>query len=659
MTAIQVNLNQTYFPLFNEGRPVSNGYIYIGEPDTDPEIPSNQKTVQLEQEDGTIVTASQPIRTSAGGVPIYDNSPAAILVDGNYSAKVLDKNGSQVYYWPRNNDEGRGNLVTYRDTVTEMKAITGMSDGSVVEVTTTSRTGAFRWTDGDFTTETASDSQEGVYVQSDTIPVTEGVWVRIGVAGDVELGWFGDPFTDAGAVLNSMLDDATDNRWRINLPAGRLPVLTPIYYTGENSSSNDPLVSIRGRGAVNKTNEGSGFDASQLQSGTVLDGGTLTSPVVYLNRNLSNLTTDLRDFAIAGGSSDGLKMNLAIGYVHNVAAYDCGGRGFDIRDNYSPLGDLWAYGCNTGFYFFRCNACRVNEIKARHSTGDWAVEVNEGSCFEIGLAYIESNHGSLLRTWGAAIGFKIGALYSENNNTDENRDYGILIGDSSQSTVGSSSISIDTIKMNQNSAQAFAEGFIGLDRADFLSVSNTRVSSNVPENFIKVVPGSNFNTLSLSNIMIGAGLTSVTLDLSSAPSDSQTSFFGCEITNPSNISLPSSQASVSAYGCIPYLNPKNGIASIFEKTTTSNATLKPWETNVTVDTGSGPVTITLPDGDRSINGEVVISNLNNAGNDVTVTGSQSISGSANNTIPSLSSATYKFNTLNNQWRVISRGTKAP
>jgi hypothetical protein len=43
---------------------------------------------------------SQPIRTNAGGVPQYNNSPVIILTETNYSVKVLDRNQSQVYYIP-------------------------------------------------------------------------------------------------------------------------------------------------------------------------------------------------------------------------------------------------------------------------------------------------------------------------------------------------------------------------------------------------------------------------------------------------------------------------------------------------------------------------------------------------------------------------------
>ena len=99
MTLNLVELGYEYFPDPARGRPVFNGSIYVGEPDTDPTLPINQKEVTLRYEGGDIVVA-QPVTTGAGGVPLYNGSPAQILTDGNYSLAVLDSKGVQVYYVP-------------------------------------------------------------------------------------------------------------------------------------------------------------------------------------------------------------------------------------------------------------------------------------------------------------------------------------------------------------------------------------------------------------------------------------------------------------------------------------------------------------------------------------------------------------------------------
>lgn len=95
-----VRLSPEYFPNSSIGRALSSADIYVGKPDLDPKIVANQKQLSVQQEDGTIVAVSQPISTSAGGVPQYLGSPVTLLVEGDYSLKVLDSSGSQIYYVP-------------------------------------------------------------------------------------------------------------------------------------------------------------------------------------------------------------------------------------------------------------------------------------------------------------------------------------------------------------------------------------------------------------------------------------------------------------------------------------------------------------------------------------------------------------------------------
>ena len=97
-----VYLSTPYFPDPTAGRPIYNGSIYIGEPDTDPKISENQKPVTLVLEDETVVPIAQPVHTGAGGVPMYNNMAAKIVVDGAHSLKLLNSLGGQVYYTANN-----------------------------------------------------------------------------------------------------------------------------------------------------------------------------------------------------------------------------------------------------------------------------------------------------------------------------------------------------------------------------------------------------------------------------------------------------------------------------------------------------------------------------------------------------------------------------
>lgn len=94
----EVALPFHYYPDPTKGRPVFFGSIYIGRPDTDPQITSNQLPVKAYQEDGGSVTISQPIQTGAGGVPMLNGSPVQLQTEGEYSIKVLNNLGAQVYY---------------------------------------------------------------------------------------------------------------------------------------------------------------------------------------------------------------------------------------------------------------------------------------------------------------------------------------------------------------------------------------------------------------------------------------------------------------------------------------------------------------------------------------------------------------------------------
>jgi hypothetical protein len=96
----EVRLPYNYYPDPTRGRPVFKGSIYVGVPDTDPQVISNQLVVTAIQEDGTAVPIAQPIRTGAGGVPELNGSPIQLQVEGEYSIKVLDNFGAQVYYAP-------------------------------------------------------------------------------------------------------------------------------------------------------------------------------------------------------------------------------------------------------------------------------------------------------------------------------------------------------------------------------------------------------------------------------------------------------------------------------------------------------------------------------------------------------------------------------
>ena len=90
-----------YFADPTRARPIFNGFIFIGRVDGDPTNTADQIPVQVIRESGGPVTVAQPIRTGPGGLPIYNGSPAQIVVcRSNYSLTLQNNNRVQVYHSP-------------------------------------------------------------------------------------------------------------------------------------------------------------------------------------------------------------------------------------------------------------------------------------------------------------------------------------------------------------------------------------------------------------------------------------------------------------------------------------------------------------------------------------------------------------------------------
>lgn len=94
----------TYFADPVKNRPVSNGFVYIGRPGTDPTDPDNQIPITMICPcDGSVenIPVEQPFRTGDGGVPVVNGKPAHIDITSEFFSIVLqDKNGTEVYRSP-------------------------------------------------------------------------------------------------------------------------------------------------------------------------------------------------------------------------------------------------------------------------------------------------------------------------------------------------------------------------------------------------------------------------------------------------------------------------------------------------------------------------------------------------------------------------------
>jgi hypothetical protein len=75
------------------GLPLTNGKIYIGEENKDPE----QFPITVYWDEAGLVPAIQPIRTTSG-YPTRNGSPAILYVNSLYSMRVRNQGNSQVFY---------------------------------------------------------------------------------------------------------------------------------------------------------------------------------------------------------------------------------------------------------------------------------------------------------------------------------------------------------------------------------------------------------------------------------------------------------------------------------------------------------------------------------------------------------------------------------
>ena len=104
-------------------------------------------------------------------------------------------------------DDLQADVRDYLDTPpyvanrTALKALDTTKD-TVAFLSETGRAGVFQWTAGDFSTQIAADTAEGVYIKADAIAATAGAWVRVGEPLLAHFG--GSPTSDSASALTVM-----------------------------------------------------------------------------------------------------------------------------------------------------------------------------------------------------------------------------------------------------------------------------------------------------------------------------------------------------------------------------------------------------------------------------------------------------------------------
>lgn len=335
-----VKFNPDYYPQPDAGRPISAGFIYIGEPGTDPEDPENQKIVYA-LETGEIIgipeylPIAQPIRTNAGGVPIsINNKPVILFVSGDYSCLIKDMYDQQKYYIPTNlgagEDEAIDRLSDYNcnlglavntiGTIKETHLIIDCVPDDLTEDVTVSKNIVLEWKKGCVISGPFNLIIEGPVMADhyQLFDTTVTVFFNSEYQGEVKAFWFGDLFVDIGAAVNkAIISGAKD----ILLPVGDDFIqITEILFDNLDG------VTLRGSGKLStiiKLNEdiksiqiNDSCDSCKIEKFKVL----VIAPVhTQITINIGGNQT-LSEIEVDNGGGIGISCNGVGGCLHNITA---------------------------------------------------------------------------------------------------------------------------------------------------------------------------------------------------------------------------------------------------------------------------------------------------------------------------------------------------
>ena len=350
-----VTLPYIYFPDPSQGRPVFNGSIYVGEPDTDPKVPVNQKSISVRQEDGTLVPVAQPVDTGSGGVPLYNGSPVSIVVDdgGPYSLRVDNNQGSQVYYVSEsggasdllNTDKRYGPIFA---TVAAMTAANPVSvDGVEVDIQPgiTVDTQGYATAGGGggarYLIQTAAEFGGTPDEVGASFTLANGNVAVLQVTGSIHVAQFG-VFSSSTAAVNTTGINAA-----ISAAIADITNSSVVQLGYGTYSFNNTLV-----GADNVTLQGHG------QNATILQLAANSTPTGFAEKNLI-IAEDKDFFKVRHFTLDGNKANQTDTDHYGLTNRTRSGtsQGFDAYDvevkNVSGFHGIWVYGATN----FRIDSC--------------------------------------------------------------------------------------------------------------------------------------------------------------------------------------------------------------------------------------------------------------------------------------------------------------
>jgi hypothetical protein len=332
MFLIQQPSMQWVDPLVN--RPVMRGKMYFGIPQQDPKIPANRIPVFYYDLLGNLVELLQPVQLSTSGVPIYLDNPVEIYTDQDFSIRVDDASGAQVYFI--DSYAVSKQAVNTAPTVAALRNSAGLFNGQ--QISLTSYHAGLNKGGGLFVWDASSTATDDGGVTFAAAGVDTGRWVRLldGFVTPEMFGARGDGVSNDVSPVQSAIDFCY-------VSVVKDVVMSRKYYCGSSgltdifdnagvavSASDCAVVLRKGVSLI-----GSGRDHSAILGPKELILVAVVAPRCQKIKDISVKSTWISGQAGAGhgiftlstaGGSDSELFDLEIGgvYVEHVASYGIG-----------------------------------------------------------------------------------------------------------------------------------------------------------------------------------------------------------------------------------------------------------------------------------------------------------------------------------------------